>query len=495
MDTSTESNGSSFPATPKNLVPPPDIDELREQLAQLRSSSECFQFCATVDNYTQDVDSFQFENLGLRNQFGVLIYSLLEQARCQYAVMKNNEMKYDLESHNDILKQWGVSPQGETAAFTPVVNRKQKNSSPRKEITTAKKQKIEDANLFTVLGVEELPENFGDNDENPLDAEMDQHPSRTSTPLPRRRRPPPITIDNVAQSAQLLKKLQTLTGQKLQGRVIGRGLRVYPETPAAYHQIRNLIDQEKLEAYTYELNENKEIKVVIRGMPVDMPIQEIMEDLENLYIKPSECRVMLNRRTHLPMPLFLLSLPKTEDNKNIHHITEICNIKVKVEPLNKKTGPAQCFRCQGFFHSSRFCTRNPKCVKCGKPHLTRDCKKTPEEDPTCCLCQGKHPANFLGCPKNPLNKPPPPPKVNAWDERTKKRREMQEEAKRKAEQEAARHARPLPLMPPNLTPKTHSQAPQLANQPNKPTPSKTKTNLETSPPPWKISKIPESSRC
>ncbi|GFT55652.1 nucleic-acid-binding protein from transposon X-element [Trichonephila clavipes] len=396
MDTSTESNGSSFPATPKNLVPPPDIDELREQLAQLRSSSECFQFCATVDNYSQDVDGFHFENLGLRNQFGVLINSLLEQARCQYAVMKNNEMKYDLESHNDILKQWGVSPQ---------------------------------------------------------DAEMDQHPSRTSTPLPRRRRPPPITIDNVAQSAQLLKKLQTLTGQKLQGRVIGRGLRVYPETPAAYHQIRNLIDQEKLEAYTYELNENKEIKVVIRGMPVDMPIQEIMEDLETLCIKPSECRVMLNRRTNLPMPLFLLSLPKTEDNKNIHHITEICNIKVKVEPLNKKTGPAQCFRCQGFFHSSRFCTRNPKCVKCGKPHLTRDCKKTPEEDPTCCLCQGKHPANFLGCPKNPLNKPPPPPKVNAWDERTKKRREMQEEAKRKAEQEAARHARPPPTHATELNPK------------------------------------------
>ncbi|GFS59762.1 hypothetical protein TNCV_332191 [Trichonephila clavipes] len=44
--------------------------------------------------------------------------------------------------------------------------------------------------------------------------------------------------------------------------------------------------------------------------------------------------------------------------------------------------------------------------------------KTAEEDPTCCHSQGKHPANFLGCPKNPLNKPPPPPKVNAWEERT-----------------------------------------------------------------------------
>ncbi|GFY60268.1 nucleic-acid-binding protein from transposon X-element [Trichonephila inaurata madagascariensis] len=132
---------------------------------------------------------------------------------------------------------------------------------------------------------------------------------------------------------------------------------------------------------------------------------------------------MTNRKTGLPMPLFLLSLPKTEDNKNIHHISELCNMKIKVEPLNRKTGPAQCFRCQGFFHSSRFCTRNPKCAKCGKPHLTRDCKKTAAEEPVCCHCQGNHPANFLGIPKkNPLNKPPPPPKVNAWEERIKRRK-------------------------------------------------------------------------
>ncbi|GFT52022.1 hypothetical protein TNCV_2756041 [Trichonephila clavipes] len=49
-------------------------------------------------------------NLGLRNQFGVLIYSLLEQARSQYAVLKRSEMKYEMEEHNDILKQWGVFP-------------------------------------------------------------------------------------------------------------------------------------------------------------------------------------------------------------------------------------------------------------------------------------------------------------------------------------------------------------------------------------------------
>ncbi|GFX13718.1 nucleic-acid-binding protein from transposon X-element [Trichonephila clavipes] len=247
--------------------------------------------------------------------------------------------------------------------------------------------------------------------------------------VPKYRKPPPITIDNVVNSAALLKKLQALTREDFMGRVIGRGLRVYPNTPQAYHAIRNFIDREKLESFTYQLNEEKELKAVIRGMPSDMPPQQIVEALQDLGITLNDCKVMTNRKTGLPMPLFLLSLPRNEANRDIYNITEVCFMKVVVEPLKPRNGPAQCFRCQGFFHSSRYCTRNPKCVKCGKPHLTRDCKKTPDTDATCCHCQGNHPANYSGCPMNPLNKPPPPPKVNAWQEREKKRRE-ELEAKR-----------------------------------------------------------------
>ncbi|GFX77360.1 nucleic-acid-binding protein from transposon X-element [Trichonephila clavipes] len=155
-------------------------------------------------------------------------------------------------------------------------------------------------------------------------------------------------------------------------------------------------------------------------MPSDMPPQQIIEALQDLGIEINDCRVMTNRKTGLPMPLFLLSLPRNEANREVYNITEICFMKIIVEPLKPRNGPAQCFRCQGFFHSSRFCTRKPKCVKCGKPHLTRDCKKTPDTEATCCHCQGNHPTNFSGCPMNPLNKPPSPPKVNAWQEREKK---------------------------------------------------------------------------
>ncbi|GFQ79193.1 nucleic-acid-binding protein from transposon X-element [Trichonephila clavata] len=214
-----------------------------------------------------------------------------------------------------------------------------------------------------------------------------------------------------------------MTNENFMGRVIGKGLRVYPKTPQAYYTIRNFIDKEKLETYTYQLNEEKELKAVIRGMPSDMPPQEIIDALLELDFTVNDCHVMTNRKTGLPMPLFLLSLPKNDANRDVYNITELCCMKIIVETINKKHGPAQCFRCQGFFHSSKFCTRYPKCVKCGKPHFTRDCVKPRDTEATCCHCQGNHPANYSGCPKNPLNKPPPQPKVNYWEERTRKRKE------------------------------------------------------------------------
>ncbi|GFV07570.1 putative RNA-directed DNA polymerase from transposon X-element [Trichonephila clavipes] len=135
-------------------------------------------------------------------------------------------------------------------------------------------------------------------------------------------------------------------------------------------------------------------------------------------------------------------------------------MKIEVDTMRKKFGPAQCYRCHGFFHSSRFCTRNPKCVKCGKPHLTRDCTKKREEEPTCCHCQGNPPANYTGCPQNPMNRPPPPPKVNFWEERARKK-EMLDAAKAKNEQ-AEQPQKPAP---------TQAQVTSSSRKPQTPPPA------------------------
>ncbi|GFS80344.1 probable RNA-directed DNA polymerase from transposon X-element [Trichonephila clavipes] len=87
--------------------------------------------------------------------------------------------------------------------------------------------------------------------------------------------------------------------------------------------------------------------------------------------------------------------------------------------------PPQCYRCQKFFHHSRFYARAPKSLKCSGGDLTSECTKSAKASAKCANCSGPHPANFSGCPKNPINTKPNinKPTKNVWQEQAAARKE------------------------------------------------------------------------
>lgn len=60
----------------------------------------------------------------------------------------------------------------------------------------------------------------------------------------------------------------------------------------------------------------------------------------------------------------------------------------------------QCFRCQGFNHLARDCSKTPRCARCGKGHDLKACT-IEQAAATCCNCQGAHAANWARCPARP----------------------------------------------------------------------------------------------
>ncbi|GFV16258.1 hypothetical protein TNCV_1670631 [Trichonephila clavipes] len=74
---------------------------------------------------------------------------------------------------------------------------------------------------------------------------------------------PPITIENVANQVALLKHLQNITNLKLEAKLIGTKLRIYPQMDYAYHCIRKYTDENSLEEYTYMLPEDKKLRLVV----------------------------------------------------------------------------------------------------------------------------------------------------------------------------------------------------------------------------------------
>ncbi|GFT98585.1 uncharacterized protein TNCV_2820911 [Trichonephila clavipes] len=64
-------------------------------------------------------------------------------------------------------------------------------------------------------------------------------------------------------------------------------------------------------------------------------------------------------------------------------------------------GITQCFNCNNFFHTAENCHLKPRCLKCGKEHITRQCPiKERQDNPFCINClEYGHSACYTKFPK------------------------------------------------------------------------------------------------
>ncbi|GFT55626.1 nucleic-acid-binding protein from transposon X-element [Trichonephila clavipes] len=244
------------------------------------------------------------------------------------------------------------------------------------------------------------------------------------------RRIAPIVIDSQSNATELLDQLGKFCDTPLEGRFENGKLRVFPASAEEHRLIQKYISDKKLRSHTFEMAHNKQLKVVLRGLPTDFNQEELMSELHTFGFQPNHISLLRNRKTNTNMPLFLVTLPKSPESRGIFNIKTIGFFRVAVEPLNKSTMPPQCYRCQEFFHHSRFCARAPKCLKCSGGHLTSDCTKSAKAPAKCANCSGPHPANFSGCPRNPINTKTNKSKStkNVWQERAAARKENKKTA-------------------------------------------------------------------
>jgi len=117
---------------------------------------------------------------------------------------------------------------------------------------------------------------------------------------------------------------------------------------------------------------------VLTKLPSDTPTQDIFDDLKDLGFPALNVSQMRGRdkttKELISYPLFLVSLPKGPDNKNIYDLNYLLSYRVQVETY-KPPDILQCFQCQRLGHSKQTCFNDPRCVKCGKGHLAIDCPK------------------------------------------------------------------------------------------------------------------------
>ncbi|GFW78837.1 zinc finger protein [Trichonephila clavipes] len=103
------------------------------------------------------------------------------------------------------------------------------------------------------------------------------------------------------------------------------------------------------------------------------------------------------------MPLFYLQIENGECAPKIYDFTELFGTRVEVKLFDRGNKINQCWRCQGWFHSSEVCHLPPRCVRCAGPHSAKDCTLDFDAPMKCANCSGDYAANWSRCPKHPSN--------------------------------------------------------------------------------------------
>ncbi|GBP34189.1 Nucleic-acid-binding protein from transposon X-element [Eumeta japonica] len=119
-----------------------------------------------------------------------------------------------------------------------------------------------------------------------------------------------------------------------------------------FRSLNKYLIENKVQFHTYALEEERKLKVVIRGVPEDICTDDIKSDLVNQGF-PVVAVYRITRRDGSTTGLVLAVLPKTDEARAISQPLE------SMWPLRHPRGgstqrgvPSQCQRCQRYGHAS-----------------------------------------------------------------------------------------------------------------------------------------------
>ncbi|KAL4119205.1 hypothetical protein QTP88_012049 [Uroleucon formosanum] len=168
-------------------------------------------------------------------------------------------------------------------------------------------------------------------------------------------------------------------------------------TNRAYRVLVQYLKAEKAEYHTYQLKEEKPLRIVIRNLHPSTPLSLIKEELEVRLYEVRQVTNVLHKINKNPLPLFFVDLEPTLKSNEIFKMSSLLHCKIKIEEPYKPKTISQCFNCQQYGHTRTYCGYQPRCVRCGADHQSTACPNPRDTPPKCAHCSQNHPANYKGC--------------------------------------------------------------------------------------------------
>ncbi|GFX03559.1 nucleic-acid-binding protein from transposon X-element [Trichonephila clavipes] len=235
-----------------------------------------------------------------------------------------------------------------------------------------------------------------------IDKKNPSLPPTTSQTSNTAQAPPPSAESNDSEIEDAARQLAPTLISKLTGKF----LRITVQSDDEYRKLAQFLRHEGVEYKSFMLKSDRPLELLIRGLPTSTKVEEIHVEIERERFQIHKISRLQKFKTKAPMPLIYLQLVNDAKADTIFQFTEMFGTQISFEcydnSRNKK--PNQCWRCQGFFHSSEVCYLPIKCLKCAGPHEAKNCNRAFEDPLNCANCGGEHAANWRQCPRFPKTK-------------------------------------------------------------------------------------------
>ncbi|GFV81550.1 nucleic-acid-binding protein from transposon X-element [Trichonephila clavipes] len=232
-------------------------------------------------------------------------------------------------------------------------------------------------------------------------------PTTSQTSNPAQAMPPPAELRLRLRMRIPVKAILRLQlAPTLISKLTGKFLRITVQSNDEYRKLAQFLRHEGVEYKSFMLKSDRPIKLLIRGLPTSTKVEEIRVEIEREGFQIHKISLLQKFKTKAPMLLIYLQLVNDAKADTIFQFTEMFGTQISSERYDNSRNkrPNQCWRCQGFFHSSEVCHLPIKCFKCAGPHEAKNWNRAFEDPLICANCGGEHAANWRQCPRFPKTK-------------------------------------------------------------------------------------------
>ncbi|TLP06441.1 hypothetical protein FEG24_18960, partial [Acinetobacter baumannii] len=157
-------------------------------------------------------------------------------------------------------------------------------------------------------------------------------PPARATPSPRpvaqnkTQTPPPVILQEKAAWDRVCLALKAKNINFTNARNLANGIQIKLRTPDDHRALSSYLRKERISFHTYTLQEERELRVVIRGIPKELDVELVKADLLEQGLPVNSVHRMHTGRGREPYNMVLVALQPTPEGKKIFNTQTVCRL-------------------------------------------------------------------------------------------------------------------------------------------------------------------------